>query len=62
MSDTIHTIADLQRYMGEALRQQHPEWVQPDGESPILKDYQARFARLLSLTAAPAGTERELAA
>jgi len=42
---------ELQREMREALRTQHPEWVNPDGNSPICDLYEARFAELLRLAA-----------
>jgi hypothetical protein len=34
------------RYI-HALRAQHPEWVQPNGASPICDSYESRFAELL---------------
>src|SRR5829696_8056777 len=40
---------NLQRFMHEALRAQHPEWIQPNGESPACDDYESRFAELLNL-------------
>jgi hypothetical protein len=40
----VCTYADLQRQMREALRAQNPEWIQPDGKSPICDDYDSRFA------------------
>jgi len=44
----IHpTYSDLQRQMHEALRAQNPQWVGPDGESPICDDYERRLAKLL---------------
>ena len=47
MIDNIRTYADLQKQVHEALRAQHPEWVQPNGESPLCDSYEARFAELL---------------
>jgi hypothetical protein len=44
-----HIYADLQRQIHEALRAQHPEWIQPDGESPICDSYEARLAGLLAV-------------
>ncbi|HEX4665937.1 MAG TPA: hypothetical protein VH207_05005 [Chthoniobacterales bacterium] len=38
----------LQREMHDALRAQHPEWITPDGESPICDSYEERLAQLLS--------------
>jgi len=47
----IHTYAELRQQIREDLRVQHPEWVQPDGESPMCDSYEARLVELLdSLT------------
>jgi len=40
--------AALQHYMREALRAQHPEWIEPNGESPTCEFYESRLARLLT--------------
>lgn len=40
--------AELQRQLHDALRAQHPEWIQPNGESPICDSYDARFAQVLN--------------
>jgi hypothetical protein len=51
VSPQIHTYAELQQQIHHDLRIQHPEWVQPDGKSPICDSYEARLVRLLdSLT------------
>ena len=42
--------AELQRVMHDALRAQHPEWVQSNGDSPICDAYESRFAELLNLS------------
>ena len=42
--------AEVQREMHDALRAQHPEWVQPNGDSPICDAYESRFEDLLSLS------------
>jgi len=39
--------AELQREMHDALRAQHPEWIDEDGNSPTCDSYEARFAELL---------------
>ena len=44
-----HAYLQLQQQIREALRRQHPEWVQPNGESPICEAYELRFAQLLGL-------------
>jgi hypothetical protein len=51
MHDEIRTYAELQRQIHYALREQHPEWVEPDGDSPTLHSYERRFAELLALFA-----------
>jgi hypothetical protein len=34
-------IAELRQQIHDDLRSQHPEWVQPDGESPMCDSYEA---------------------
>jgi len=51
MGTEIRTYAELQKQMHDALRIQHPEWVGPNGESPICDAYEARLAELLGLRA-----------
>ena len=51
MHDEIRTYAELQQQMHYALREQHPEWVEPDGDSPTCHSYERRFAELLALFA-----------
>jgi hypothetical protein len=42
-----HTYAELRQQIHDDLRIQHPEWVQPNGESPICDSYEARLIELL---------------
>jgi hypothetical protein len=49
MHNEIHSYAELQRQIHKDLRIQHPEWVQPNGDSPICDSYEQRFAELISL-------------
>jgi hypothetical protein len=49
MHATHHSYAELRRQMHDALRAQNPQWVEPDGTSPICDDYERRFAELLDL-------------
>ena len=49
MLQEIHDYIELRKRMREALRSQHPEWVNANGESPICDSYDERFARLLAL-------------
>jgi hypothetical protein len=39
--------AELQREMHDALRAQHPEWIEADGKSPTCDYYESLFAALL---------------
>ena len=48
----IHTYTELRQQFHHDLRVQHPEWVQPDGESPMCDSYEARLMELL-LAATP---------
>jgi hypothetical protein len=43
----IHTYAELRQQIHDDLRVQHPEWVQPDGKSPMCDSYEARLMQLL---------------
>jgi len=44
----IHTYAELRQQIHDDLRLQHPEWIQPNGESPICDSYEARLIELLA--------------
>jgi hypothetical protein len=57
MSKKIRSYEELQELIRISLRAQHPEWVEPNGESPICSFYEARFAELLGL--ANAGKDEE---
>jgi len=43
----IHTYAELQQKIHDDLRAQHPEWIQPDGKSPMCDSYEARLMQVL---------------
>jgi hypothetical protein len=47
MSHQIHTYTELRQKIRDDLRLQHPEWVQPNGESPICDLYDARLMELI---------------
>jgi hypothetical protein len=47
MSHPIHTYTELQQQIHDDLRIQHPEWVKPNGESPMCDSYEARLMELL---------------
>ena len=44
-----NAIADLRQQIHRDLRIQHPEWVLPNGESPMCDAYEARLMDLLAL-------------
>ena len=48
VSRQIHTYAELRKQIHDDLRIQHPEWVQPNGESPMCDSYESRFVELLA--------------
>jgi hypothetical protein len=43
----IHTYEELRQQIHEDLRVQHPEWIQPDGKSPMCDSYETRLMKLL---------------
>ena len=45
----INAIANLRQQIHDDLRKQHPEWVLPNGESPLCDVYEARLMDLLAL-------------
>ena len=55
----VQPYVELQQQIREALRRQHPEWVQPNGESPTCDAYESRLAKLLGL---PLPSEQRAAA
>ena len=50
MCDKIRSYAELQELIRVSLRIQHPEWIEPNGDSPVCDSYEARFAELLGLS------------
>ena len=55
VSHEIHTYTELRQQIHDDLRIQHPEWVQPNGESPMCDAYEARLMELLD-TLTPRGS------
>jgi hypothetical protein len=51
MSQEIRTYAELRQQIHDDLRVQHPEWVEPDGGSPMCDFYEARLMELLDADA-----------
>ena len=47
----IHTYTELRQQIHDDLRVQHPEWVEPNGESPVCDFYEARLMELLDADA-----------
>jgi hypothetical protein len=47
MSQQIRTYTELRQKIHDDLRLQHPEWVQPNGESPLCDSYEARLMETL---------------
>jgi hypothetical protein len=45
----LRTYAELRKQIHDDLRTQHPEWVQPNGESPMCDSYEARLIRTLDV-------------
>lgn len=46
-SRKIHTFTELRQQIHNDLRLQHPEWIEPGGESPMCDLYEARLMELL---------------
>ena len=60
MSHQIRTYTELRQKIHDDLRLQHPEWVQPGGESPICDSYDARLMELIdALTRSEVGRVQE---
>jgi hypothetical protein len=43
-------LVQLQREIHDALRVQHPDWIEPDGDCPTCESYESRLAELLGLS------------
>src|SRR5262245_8806846 len=53
----IHNYAELRQQIHDDLRAQHPEWIQPDGKSPICDSYEARLTQVLDRLTQRVSTE-----
>ena len=60
-SHQIHTYTELQQQIHDDLLIQHPEWVEPNGESPMCDSYEARLMELLD-TSTRRGSNESIAA
>jgi hypothetical protein len=47
MAHKVRTLAELLQQIRNDLRIQHPEWIQPTGETPMCDSYEARLMELL---------------
>ena len=47
MFHQIHTYTELRQQIHDDLRIQHPEWIEPNGESPTCDSYEVRLMELL---------------
>jgi hypothetical protein len=45
----IRSYAELQKQLHHDLRAQHPEWIDADGNSPILDWYDQRLSELIAI-------------
>jgi hypothetical protein len=50
MADKIRSYSELREFIRVSLRIQHPEWIEPNGDSPVCDSYEARFAEILGLS------------
>jgi hypothetical protein len=48
-SGEIRSYVQLQHQIHDALREQHPEWIEQNGDCPTCESYESRFAELLDL-------------
>ena len=51
MTHQVHTYTELRQQIHDDLQIQHPEWVQPNGESPMCDFYEARLMEQLPVDA-----------
>jgi hypothetical protein len=58
-SGEIRSYVQLQRQIHDALREQHPDWIEQNGDCPTCESYESRFAELLDIFQS---NERESAA
>ena len=60
-SSHIHTWSRLLQQIHNDLRIQHPDWVEPNGESPICDSYEARLMAQLEALARQGANEPDRA-
>jgi hypothetical protein len=49
-SDNVRSYVQLQQQIHEALRKEHPEWLEPNGDCPTCELYESRLTELLGLS------------
>jgi hypothetical protein len=49
-SNKVLAYAQLQHEIHDALRVQHPEWIEPSGDCPTCESYESRLAELLGVS------------
>jgi hypothetical protein len=49
-SEEIRSYTQLQQQIHNALRVQHPEWIESSGDCPTCESYESRLAELLRLS------------
>jgi hypothetical protein len=45
----IGSYVQLQHQIHDALREQHPEWIEQNGDCPTCESYESRFVELLTI-------------
>ena len=48
-SGEIGSYVQLQHQIHDVLREQHPEWIEQNGDCPTCESYESRFAELINL-------------
>ncbi len=48
-SGEVRSYVQLQHQIHDALREQHPEWIEQNGDCPTCESYESRFAELLDI-------------
>jgi len=51
-SGEVRSYIQLQQQIHQALRKEHPEWVEANGDCPACDSYESRLAELLGLSLA----------
>ena len=55
----VQEYVHLQHQIHDALRKEHPEWVEPNGESPMCDSYESRLIELLDTFAQSGSNARK---